>query len=251
MSPAADDVPYRLDDWSGELDPRAATELFSELARWLGSSGTVLDVGTGSGYVATALIAHGVPVVAVDIVDWQASDVALPFALADACALPAAAGSCSGVHMARMLAHVADWRLALAEMVRVLRQDGALCLSLGGWFADGPLREVERAVRAEALRCGVHPARAHADLGGPSDVDAELARLGLGAPEQVEVSGILLRSPRQVVADVVGRTDRWERGQDLSLLYDIGGTVLTALPMNIDEPLPQQENISYRVYRKG
>ncbi|MBO0839239.1 MAG: class I SAM-dependent methyltransferase [Sciscionella sp.] len=247
--------PYRLDDWSGELDPRASAELFGRLAEIFGTDrGTVLDVGTGSGYLASTLAGHGVPMVAVDIVDWRAPDLDLPFALADACALPVRADACAGVHMARMLQHIDDWTGALAEMVRVLRPGAPLALSLGGWFADGPLRDVEQTVRDEAVRRGARLADAPADIDGPPDVDAELAALGMSAPEVVEVAGVLVRTPRQVVADVVGRTDRWAPGQDLSVLYQVGGSVLESLSngplgLDADEALAQQQLVSYRVYR--
>lgn len=247
---AAHGIPYRLDDWRGELDPRTADELFGTLAERLAADGVVLDVGTGSGYVAMELAGRGVPIVAVDVVDWRASDVELPFALADACALPVATESCGGVHMARMLAHVGDWQQALAEIDRVLRPGGLFCLSLGGWFAEGPLREVEQAVREAAEQHGIQRAAVRADLRTPADVDAELARLGMAGPELVDVAGTLMRTPRQVIADVVSRADRWEAGQALSALYDIGADVMASLPMDLDEAQPQQEHITYRLYHK-
>lgn len=243
-------VPYRLDDWRGELDPRSADELFSTLSDRLRATGSVLDVGTGSGYVATALASYGVPVAAVDVVDWRASDVHIPFAFGDACALPVSSGSCDGVHMARMLGHVSDWRGALAELVRVLRPGGTLCLSLGGWLAPGPLREFEDAVVDEALRRGARRPTASADHNDATEVDAELVRLGTAGPELVEVAGTLVRSPREVVADVVGRHDRWKPDQDLALLYDAGGSVLRSATRDVDAAHTQQEHIEYRVYTK-
>lgn len=243
------EVPYRLDDWRGELDPRAADELFTALAARLGSEGTVLDVGTGSGYVATALASYGVPVVAVDVVDWRASDVHIPLAFGDACALPVSAGSCDGVHMARMLAHVDDWRVALRELARVLRPGGTACLSLGGWLGDGPLREIEAEVVDEALRRGARRAAANAEYNDATDVDSELARYGFGEPELLEVSGTLVRTPRAVVADVVARHDRWKPDQDLAVLYDAGAAVLASTTQDVDTAVTQQEHIPYRVYQ--
>lgn len=249
MSPEHSDNPYRLDDWQAELDPRANNRLLVALAEAFGAQGSVLDIGTGTGHLAHALAAHHVPVVALDVVDWRSPDVDLPFALGESASLPVADAVCGGVHMARMLQHVVHWQSALAEMARVLQPGGTVCLSLGGWLDTGPLRDVQCEVVDEAERLGVRPAPVLSDLRDPDEVDTALTGLGLTGPELIEVTGTMVRTPREAVAELVGRTDRWQPQQDFRQLYEAGATVLGRSSTAVDEAMVQQQHISYRVYR--
>jgi SAM-dependent methyltransferase len=210
----------------------------------------VLDVGTGSGVAAAELTGRGVAVLAIDVVDWRPT-ASSPLLLGDACCLPVRSASCGGVHLARVLYHVPDWRAALAEAVRVLAPGGVVCVWLGGPLFNGVLRVLVDALHAEARRRGLRPADVGADLPRPEAVDAELARLGSCGPALLEVSGVLPVTPRQAVTYVVDNPQRWAPGQDLPALADIGATVLAGCAVDVDVPVPQERAVQYRVYRTG
>ncbi|MCP2261100.1 Methyltransferase domain-containing protein [Streptoalloteichus tenebrarius] len=236
-----------------DLPSAAADQLHASLAELLrGGGGPVLDVGAGSGRIAAELARRGVPLLLLDRADAREPGAApdVPFLLADACHLPVRTGLCSGVHLARVLAHIADWRAALAECARVLRPGGVLALSLGWRLYDGPLRDLVSAVydAGEARGLRLEPVRA--DLDGPAEIDSALAGLGFGAPELVERSGVVMVTPRQAVADAVSTVHRWLPGQDLAGLPRVGDEVLAASGLDADVPLPQTRTVSYRVYRR-
>lgn len=163
MSVTPDDVGRAAHDSRRALPADVGAVLYGRLRRELGSD-VVLDVGAGSGVVGAEL---GERVVLTDVVDWRS--VPLPFVRADAAALPFRSGCCSGVHLARVLHHVADWRAVLREAVRVLRPGGAVCLSLGDRPVVDSLREL--ADRAVALACS--RGLSEAPVNGPDPAGAD------------------------------------------------------------------------------
>ncbi|SHE98069.1 class I SAM-dependent methyltransferase [Streptoalloteichus hindustanus] len=242
-----------------DLSSAAAEQLYGTLAGLFRGGGPVpnsvlgpvLDVGAGSGRLAAELARRGVPLLLLDLTDArQAGAPNAPFLRGDASRLPVRSGSCSGVHLARVLLHLADWRAAAAECVRVLRPAGVLALSLGWRLYDGPLRELVGAVHDAAEARGLRLEPVRADLDGPEELDSAFLRLGLGSPELVEVSGAVAVTPRQAVADAVHTTHRWLPGQDLGALPDIGAAVLAGSGLDADQPIPQVRTVSYRVYRR-
>jgi SAM-dependent methyltransferase len=101
----------------------------ADIASWL-APGAVLEVGVGTGIVAAALRARGVPVHGVDL-----SAAMLRYAVdrlgpvvvrADALALPVASGSADNVLFVAALHAIGDVLGAVAEAVRVLRAGGRL-----------------------------------------------------------------------------------------------------------------------------
>jgi SAM-dependent methyltransferase len=233
-----------------ELPLDDADRLYGRLAQLFGRNGPVLDVGTGSGVAAAELIRRGVVVLAIDVVDWRPT-ASSPLLLGDACRLPVRSGTCGGVHLARVLYHVPDWRATLAEAVRVLAPGGVVCVWLGGSLFSGVLWTLVDALHAEARHRGLRPADLGADPPRPEAVDAELGRFGACGPDLLEVSGVLPVTPRQAVNYVVDNPQRWAPGQDLSGLADIGAKVLAGCPVDVDIAVPQERNVQYRVYRTG
>ena len=220
----------------------AARDLYGRLRSFL--PGVVLDVGTGVGVIAAEL---GGPLILADVVDLRGpSAPAAPFVLGDACALPFASASVDGVHLARVLHHVSDWRLALFEARRVVRPGGAVAVTLGGRMFASALAPLRDAVFEEGRRIGLEGAHHVHGPSGYEDVDSVL-----GSGEVVEVSFPQSDTPRQVVFDAASHPYAWLPGQDLSPLQAVASQVLARSGFDPDEPVVHERVISYRVYRKG
>jgi SAM-dependent methyltransferase len=242
---------------SSPLPDEAARDLYGRLRRFL--PGTVLDIGCGTGSIAAEL-ARAAPTRATpggsgpagDLVLLDAADLrgplaaGFPFVLGDACALPFATASFGGVHLARVLHHVSDWRLALLEAQRVVRPGGSVAVTLGGRMFASELAPLRDAVFAEGQRLGLHGAHHVHGPSGYEDVDSIL-----GPGEPVEVRFPQLDTPRQVVFDAASHPYAWLPGQDLSPLQAIASQVLAESGFEPDRPVVHERVISYRVYRKG
>ena len=101
----------------------------ADVVAWL-APGRVLEVGVGTGIVAVALRARGVPVYGVDLSTAmlrRAVDRLGPVVLrADALALPVTSGSVDNVVFVAALHAIGDVPGAVAEAVRVLKPGGRL-----------------------------------------------------------------------------------------------------------------------------
>jgi SAM-dependent methyltransferase len=256
----------------------AARDLYGRLRRFL--PGVVLDVGCGTGAIALELAraavrgggagfgpggagfgtgayaarpgglgfgpSAAVPagLVLLDAVDLRGSAAAgFPFVLGDACALPFASHSLGGVHLARVLHHVSDWRSALWEARRVVRPGGAVAVTLGGRMFASELAPLREAVFDEGRRLGLHDAHHGHGPSGYDDVDQVLGR-----GQVVEVSFPQRDTPRQVVFDAASHPYAWLPGQDLSPLQAIASQVLERSGLDPDQPVEHERVISYRVY---
>ncbi|HVV24856.1 MAG TPA: class I SAM-dependent methyltransferase [Pseudonocardiaceae bacterium] len=246
MTVLPDDSGRAAHDSQRALPASVSGPLYDRLARELGT-GTVLDVGGGSGVIALALADAGCHVVLTDVVDWR-SPLAqtLPFLEADAATLPVGAGTCSGVHMARVLHHVDDWRAVLTEAVRVLRDDGALCLSLG----DRPVADGLRTlIDIGAERTGLVPAPV--DGPEPAEADDHLSGLGWTRAGAFEFGADIPVTPREVLTGALGNPFRWAPGQDLAVVPKVVDEVLAGSPFPPDSPILRDRTVRYRVYRRG
>lgn len=220
----------------------AARDLYGRLRSFL--PGVVLDVGAGVGVIAAEL---GGPLILADVVDLRGPSAPVaPFVLGDACALPFASASVDGVHLARVLHHVSDWRLALLEARRVVRPGGAVAVTLGGRMFASALAPLRDAVFDEGRRIGLEGAHHVHGPSGYEDVDSVL-----GSGEVVEVSFPQSHTPRQVVFDAASHPYAWLPGQDLSPLQAVAAQVLARSGFDPDEPIVHERVISYRVYRKS
>ncbi|AHH96132.1 class I SAM-dependent methyltransferase [Kutzneria albida] len=225
---------------------QVADQLYGRLRAELGP-GPVLDVGIGTGAVSAELVARGVPVLLLDVVDMRGPHApAAPFVLGSACELPIGAESVTGVHLARVLHHVPDWRLALAEALRVLVPGGALCLTLGGRLYANQLASLRDQVFDAGERLGLRGAHHVHEPRGVEAVDAEL---GI-EPEVVEYRFDVTGTPRQAVTDAANHTYAWQPGQDLTVLRPVADQVLTESGLDPDAPITHERVVSYRIYRK-
>jgi len=235
---------------TGRMPADVADRLYGRLRDELGCGPAVLDVGVGSGAVSAELADRGVTLVLLDVVDLRGSEApAAPFLRGSCCALPIRSGSVTGVHLARVLHHVPDWRRALAEVVRVLAPGGALCLTLGGRSYGAELSQLREAVFSAGAVLGLRAAHHSHQPHGADAVDAELAGLGMGTPELVDVSFPVWHTPRDAAADAAVHPYIWAPGQDLSPLVGVVERVLVESPLPPDEPIRHERVVCYRIYR--
>lgn len=238
-----DDTGRAAHDFQRALPLSVAQSLYGRLRAELGA-GPVVDVGGGSGVVATELARAGCSVVLTDIVDWRS--VALPFVRCDAVALPFAAGSASGVHVARLLAHVIDWRTVLRECVRVARPDGALCISVGDKPVEDSLRSLVDEAAGLAAARGLRESevvRVHHGLVGDY-----LARRGWSDAVPFEFGADVPVTPREFLTSSLGNPFRWAPGQDLGVLPGVIADVLRDTG-DADIPVARDRTVRYVVYR--
>jgi SAM-dependent methyltransferase len=224
----------------------AARDLYGRLRRFL--PGPVLDIGCGTGAIASELSrASAGDLVLLDAADLRGPLAAgFPFLLGDACALPFATASFGGVHLARVLHHVSDWRLALLEARRAVRPGGSIAVTLGGRMFASELSPLRDAVFSAGKRLGIQGAHHVHGPAGYEDIDSVL-----GTGEVVEVSFPQLDTPRQVVFDAASHPYAWLPGQDLSPLQAVAADVLARAGVDPDQPVEHHRVISYRVYRRA
>jgi SAM-dependent methyltransferase len=125
---------------------REQTEL---LAGQLRDRDRTLEVGVGTGQVALPLAAAGIPMTGLDLAEpmlrvllEKAGGVPFPIVLGDATRLPFGDASFGG-GVARWVFHlIAEWRSALAELVRVVRPGGVLLILLGS-YGTGPRAQTQ------------------------------------------------------------------------------------------------------------
>jgi rhodanese-related sulfurtransferase len=168
--------------WSPVILPPAAA-----LVPFLGLPGrpVVADVGGGTGALLGA-IRSAAPAARVVTLDASAAMLHAARArrgasaiLADALALPFAAGTVDAVLLAYVLFHLADPPLALAEAARVLRPAGRAGTITWAWERESRAGTVWDQILADAGVPPAPPRRADAGLDQPDAVEALLRSAGL------------------------------------------------------------------------
>jgi SAM-dependent methyltransferase len=114
---------------------RRQTEL---LAAELAGRGRCLEIGVGTGLIALPLAAAGVPLVGLDLstpmlakLVEKAGRRPFPLVVGDATKLPFADRSVGASIVRHVLHLIPGWRVAVAELVRVVRPGGTVLVSTG------------------------------------------------------------------------------------------------------------------------
>jgi ubiquinone/menaquinone biosynthesis C-methylase UbiE len=203
--------------------PAVSAQIGATLTTLVGRGAPILELGVGTGRIAIPAVAAGAYVAGLDISREMlrvaaeraaAADAPLDLALADAQRLPFAADSFAAALAVHVLHLLPDWRAALAEIVRVLRPNGALIQGADWRDPDscvGLLRGRFRIAMMELLPGSRPP-------GAGAQVAQALARLG-GVTAEPVVAARWSRpvSPAEVIAGMAARVDSeaWALPDDL------------------------------------
>jgi SAM-dependent methyltransferase len=218
-------------------DARAAT---TDLLRAeIGDRGPCLEIGVGTGLVALPLHEAGVRIVGLDLsapmlrklIEKAGGRRPFPLVLGDALRLPFADDVFAAAIGRHVLHLIADWRVAVAELARVVRPGGLLLLDIG--VSGGPWQEVSDHLEA---RVGSPPYRIGLRPEGYGELDAAVRALGGSyrpLPVIWESSDLTVdrylreveetlyswtwRIPPGILSDAVEGTRRWARDRFGSL----------------------------------
>jgi SAM-dependent methyltransferase len=171
--------------------PGVGEEVARAVLDWIGGGARVLEVGVGTGRIAKPLLALGVNVTGLDLsasmlrqlqVTLPAGSAIPALVLADANHLPLTGHAFDAVISVHMFQLLADWRMALSEVRRVLRPGGVLLNGYEWRPPDSPgarlmdrWRELLQAAGQTALALGAR------DFG---DLKDELLQTGAAYQEQ-------------------------------------------------------------------
>lgn len=182
-------------DRTRAISDEAMRRTISLLASELSDRGPVLEVGVGTGLLALRLHEAEIPVCGLDLsapmlaklVEKAGGVLPFPLVRADATMMPFADRAFGAAYLRWVLHLIPDWRVALAEMARVVHPGGVLLVSLGAFD------EVGRAIRARFSEItGLSTDPVGLMWGNVDALDAEFEGLGLrlrvlpSIPEEAE-----------------------------------------------------------------
>lgn len=132
-------------DGTRSLSSQAQAEITELLAGELAGLGSILEIGVGTGRIAHPLHGAGLDMTGVDLSP-KMMDVLrrknggrapFPLALADATRLPFSDDSFGGGIVCHVFHLIPIWPEAVAELLRVIRPGGRVCLEVGNWGHRG------------------------------------------------------------------------------------------------------------------
>lgn len=236
-------------DATRTLLPETLAEIVKALAAELSGRGQCLEIGVGTGRIALPLAEAGIPMAGVDLsaamlAKLRAKKADFPAVLADATDLPFAADSFGAGLAVHVLHLVGNWRVAVAELARVVRPGGVILVDIGGGF--GFLREIDEHFTAAA---GIE--RARPGVTDPAELDEEMARLEAGIRELspiIERQKVALTSWIQALeANVFSST--WSLDEKTRLRVAAQTREWAAGRFgDLDQPRPLELEIRYRAY---
>ncbi len=167
-------------DGTRSLSPGAEGAVTELLAGELAGLGSILEIGVGTGRIALPLHAAGIDMTGVDLslpmmeVLRRKNGGRAPFSLglADATRLPFTDDSFGGAVVCHVFHLIPPWPEAAAELLRVIRPGGRICLEVGNW-GHGGWDALQERLAEEAGIPKEFPGANSAE-----EVDAEFERLG-------------------------------------------------------------------------
>jgi len=127
-------------DATRALDPELTRRVLELLTTELSGRGPCLEIGIGTGRLALPLTGAGIPITGVDLSDAMlkkllaktAGVASIHAARADATSLPFADDAFGAAFACWVLHLIPEWRIAVRELVRVVRPGGVILIDLGG-----------------------------------------------------------------------------------------------------------------------
>lgn len=175
------------------------------LAPWLDGTGTVVEIGVGTGLVAAALAERGLSPVGVDLsLPMLAhAHTRLPgrVVAGDALRLPLRSGAATSAYLVHVLHLVPDTAAAMAEARRILTDGGRLCvICVGDRVSDCDVTEIVR-----GLHLGLNGPRSDQ----PDRVVAAAAAAGFTELNRADASLPVRASPTEVADGLERRMWAW------------------------------------------
>ncbi len=184
------------------------------LAEELGGRGLVLEVGVGTGQVALPLHEAGIQVVGTDLsspmlaklLEKSGGRSPVPLVRGDATQMPFRDGAFGVAYLRWVLHLIPEWRMALAETVRVVEPGGAVLVLLGSAGKDTPQAEV---LKRFAELSGVSIEPAGLTWANYDELDAAMMRFG-AAPRALTPFSDMERDGLDVFIDgIAGNRYSW------------------------------------------
>jgi SAM-dependent methyltransferase len=175
--------------------------------------GRVLEIGVGTGLIALPLLADGVRVTGVDLsslmmaklVEKAGGVAPLPLVRGDSVRLPFRDGAFSAAYARHVLHLISDWRIAVAELCRVVA-DGPILVDVGN--ADDRWLDLWLEMRSvlgpEADHVGLDLAR-----DGEGSLDEAFVEAGASVGPVVSLAHPDNQTVASLLAEVERRTPSW------------------------------------------
>jgi SAM-dependent methyltransferase len=242
---------------SRALQPQVESQIADSLMVLLEGADHVLDLGAGTGRISHLLLGRGLAVTALDLsrsmlqylADHRPSGTsALELTQADLVRLPFRPDSFPAALTVHVLHLVPDWRMALAEVLRVLRPGGKLLVGLTEHDQSDPTTRIADQWRRILANHGVGPqtpVRYDEEIGG------WLTERGAARQDVVAASWQRLRRPREYL-DEIGQglyPFFWTIPEEIfpALLEELETWVSHSVG-EIDAPIASEVSFVWRVY---
>ena len=218
----------------------------------------VLEIGVGTGLIALPLVADGIRVTGVDLSSQmmaklieKAGGVApLPLVRCDAVRLPFRDGAFSAAYARHVLHLISDWRIAVAELCRVVG-DGLVLVDVGGG-EDAWLdlwREMRSVLGPDADHVGLDVARD--DVGV---LDEAFVQAGATVGPSVSLAHPDNQTVASLIAEIARKTPSWTwrvSDEDLQRATEVAKRWTMSRYGTLDVSLADEITTTWHTYQVG